>query len=205
MQTFADLKAAIIAWANRLGDPAFEAAIPSFVALAEEQIAAQVRARCQVVRATEKVTDPYLPLPNDWLALLEVKDASNGRPLTLVSRLEDVVAVATRGGPMQSYSTVGNEVEILPHQAANANAEVTIAYYVRTTSLLEQDSNTLLKLHGSIYLFGCLVHAMIWLQDPERAQQYDAAFQQAVTAANGWQEASRFTGSRLSARGAGFS
>jgi hypothetical protein len=203
VQSYADLKAAITGWANRYGDANFAAALPSFISLAEEQIAAQVRARCQAVRASEDVTDPYLPLPTDWLALLEVKDAANGRPLTLLSRLEDVVDLPRPGGSMTHYSIVGDEIEILPHQAAAAGARVTIAYYQRMPALSDaRDTNVLLAQHGSIYLFGALVHAATWLKDAESAGKFDAMFQQAVAAANGWQEASRFTGSRLSTRGA---
>ena len=201
--TFGTLRSAIMLFLDRANDPLVTPLVPTWVGLAEESIAEQVRARCMVQRATQPVTTAYVPLPCDWLAFLDIRDES-GRTLTFLSRLDDPVPVA---GPVSAYRLVGKEIEILPHvdPATTTPPSIEVAYFAMPPALTaDTDTNALLQEHTSIYLYGALVHAAVYLHDPDAAKIYDATFQQAVAAANGWHEASRFSGGRLNARMRGF-
>lgn len=204
MKDYAELKKAIIAWLNREGFSVIANAIPGFITLAEEQIANQVRARCMLLRAVETVVRPTVPLPCDWLAMLEVRDHTTGHALEFYSRLDPTVESGIHG-PLCAYRLVGNEMEVLPHQEAASTEQVEIIYFARPLPLLtDADSTALLRDHPSIYLFGALTNAGIFLEDEGRAKVFDSMFQQAVAAANGWQESSRFTGGRLRMRAPSF-
>ena len=87
----AQLKLAIMAWLHRasfrtpVADP-FDATA-GFIALAEEQINAKLRARCMVARVSEPVTGQYLTLPCDYLEHLDAR-IQNGPPLIDIPRAD---------------------------------------------------------------------------------------------------------------------
>lgn len=102
----AQLRLSIMAWLHRANFRTPVAAdfdpTAGFIALAEQEMNARLRARCMVVRTKQTVDGQYLTLPCD---LLEPFDArlTNGPPLIYVSR--DTTANALW---MQSMGTPGN-------------------------------------------------------------------------------------------------
>ena len=65
--------------------------------------------------------------------------------------------------------------------------------------LLPTDTNPILENLYSVYLCGLVREGAIWALDDARAQQMDAAYQQAVTRANLWKQQSDYSGAPLRA------
>jgi hypothetical protein len=70
-----------------------------------------------------------------------------------------------------------------------------MGYYARPKPLLlDTDTNAVLDQLYSVYLFGVCKYGAMFELDDDRAQQTDAAWQQAVTRANLWKQQSDYSG-----------
>jgi hypothetical protein len=73
-----------------------------------------------------------------------------------------------------------------------------MGWYARPKPLLlPSDTNAVLEALYAVYFFGICKYGAMFELDDDRAQQADAAFQQAVTRANLWKQQSDFGGAPL--------
>ena len=224
------LTMAIMAWLHRVSLKTPVAndfdACAGFVALAEQDMNERLRARCMVLRTTNPVLGQYVTLPCDYLEAVDVR-LQNGPELTYQPRglLAEQwwartvqapgdpawsgytpAAVPWNNGQPTFYSIVGGEMELSPFPdnaalLAQPMPNIELAYYQRLNlGMNDTDTNNVLSLYPSCYIYGSLIHAAPFLRDDARVQTWATLYNNAVTGANAEHERSRTQGSRLRAQ-----
>ena len=148
---------------NDLGDM-----IPTFIALAERRMQADLRLRCMERRATN-MTSPgaeSLPLPNkripgDWDVFLDMREVTlQGSPpgnLEYVNPDRFTEVSGTSGRP-EAYTIVGREMLLTP--TPDAEYIVTLTYFSEIPPLGDsQPTNDFLLTYPQLYLYGALVES----------------------------------------------
>lgn len=189
--TYDQLLADIAAWSHR-GDVA--AMAPSFVRLAEERIARDLKLRAQIVYSTLAIPAQQLsvPLPEDFIELDRGGVRLAGEPLEFVTKeqLDDVCAPA--------YCIDGQYLLVGP--VSNEVRTVDITYLARFPALADVGENWLLTNHPSVYLNASLIEFAIWAEDDASAGKYGALYDKAVGPLQARDAAANTAGSALRIR-----
>jgi hypothetical protein len=189
--TYDELKASIANWLNR---DDLTAVIPDFIALAEAQIARDVRHWRQEKRVTTSVNEQYENLPIDWLEMIQIQLTAGGR-LQVISaaQLQDRKEVSLTAHKPKYYRLTSDQIELYP--APDSSYEVAMQYYARVPALSDAETfNWILTDYPDIYLYGALVHAAPYLADDQRVSVWAALYQSAVDALNQDNTKSRVSG-----------
>lgn len=187
ISNYGELKTAVSNWLSRtdLSDR-----IPEFIALAESNIARDVRARSMERRVTATLSAQYEALPSDFLELRNVQLNTNPvRRLDFLAPEQLDVRYHGSGKP-KAYSIIGNEIQLAP--APDAGYEAEIAYFARPTAFsADTDSNNLLTSYPGLYLYGALVAAQPFLHDDQRLATWAQLYQREVETLNETDELAR--------------
>ena len=192
--TYAELKSSIASWLNREGDTSLVAVIPDFIALAEAQIARDVRHWRQEKRVTTSVNEQYENLPLDWLEMIQIQLTSGGR-LQVISadELQNRKESSLSARKPRYYRLTSDQIEFYP--APDSSYEVAMQYYARVPALTDTDTyNWVLTEYPDIYLYGALIHAAPYLIDDTSLNVWASLYQSAVDALNQDNEKSRVSG-----------
>lgn len=192
--TYAELQSSIASWLNREGDTSLVAVIPDFIALAEAQIARDVRHWRQEKRVTTSVNEQYENLPLDWLEMIQIQLTSGGR-LQVISadELQNRKESSLAARKPRYYRLTSDQIEFYP--APDSSYEVAMQYYARVPALTDTDTyNWVLTEYPDIYLYGALIHAAPYLIDDTRLNVWASLYQSAVDALNQDNEKSRVSG-----------
>lgn len=186
LTTYAGLKASVADWLNRTD---LTNQIPDFIALAEDDFNANLRLRWMQTRKTFVVASEYVALSPEYagIATIRVRPSSQptGRfiPLDPTSWDEIDAYPGNRKGRPCEYCVVGSQLRVYPAPDQQYDAEALI--YQRITPLSDANqSNTLLQRFPSIYLFGALTQASIFLDHDERVQMFASRYQGAIESAS---------------------
>jgi len=200
--TLANLQADVLGWLDRRDVAPL---VAGWVAMAEADMAAQLRARCMIVAAVQSVDAPLISLPADWASMESLRDVSTGKLLDL----EDdwTGPLQGDGGQAHAYRIVGECIEFLPWptvpdppQIGWQPQQVRMVWYKAPKPLRDpQDSNIVLEKHYSLYLFGVCKYGAMFELDDERAAQMEKAFTGALYAVNLWKETAQYSGAPLRA------
>ncbi len=149
--------------------------IPTFITLAEGYLNRVLRVPDMEANGTAVVINGTFPLPDDFLQMRGVRCgglALEGySPATLLDTFGGMAGVA--GG----YAISGRTVMVAPVSAA----PVTFTYWRRIPKLtLNTPSNWLLTTNSDIYLYGALLSAETYIDNPERVEQWRGAFEASV-------------------------
>jgi len=192
--TYTELKAAIADWLLR---DDLTAVIPTFISLAEADIARKLRHWRMEERVTLSVSGQYTDLPAGFLEVAMATLASS-RPvrMELISRgeMQDrrEINADTTGVP-QYYALTGGQLEVYP--TPNDTYSVDFAYIKTPAALSDSNAtNWLLTYHPDIYLHGALLQAAPYLKDDERVGLWGGLFNTAIEAANVASDKARFSG-----------
>jgi len=182
---YATLADDIAAFTNRedLG-----AKIPSFIRLAKNQMDRDIRHWRMENRATLSGTsDRYIARPDDWVETIRLSIDGKWESLELVStdqmselrrRVNDAV-----GEPrFYRHSEDGFELLPSPDQIYQYNLE-----YMQKIPEIDDTTvatNWVLTNYYDVYLYGCLMHAHIYLMDPQETQTKAALFSAAIKRLN---------------------
>lgn len=196
ISTYNELKTAVANWINRsdLTDR-----IPEFIALAEANIARDVRARFMEKRVTATVESQYEELPSDLIELRNIQ--INSDPIQRLEYMlpEAIDAHVTGTGKPKYYTVLGTELQLAP--TPDAEYTVEIAYYARPTAFsADADTNDLLTNYPGLYLYGALLAAEPFLHNDERLATWSALYQREVESINRTDRRARFSGSQLFVR-----
>jgi hypothetical protein len=195
--TFTELRDEILSFVNV---PEAEGFVPTFIALAEADMARELRHWQMEARATTTLAAQYVDKPTDWLETIRFiipgkvqLEAVNRATMTLWrARQEDAT------GRPRFYSHSAGQFELWPTPDGSYTGE--IVYYRRPAPLTAAaPENYLLDMAPDAYLYGALTHAGTFLAD-ERAPMWQAAFQSAVGRINGENSRAVASGLRLSRR-----
>lgn len=210
--------------ALRSSVPDFEA-VPTFITLAETDINLDLRARCMVQRVVQTIDSHYMPLPCDYVEMMDLRLGENsrgwgGRELIYAPRRDmgaqmqgsgvqayvmtdpRSTAYAWPGGP-SNYCVVGDTIELMPRPPSPLPADwapysVEMTYYARQELGSEPDATTsVLTTYPAIYLYGALVQAAPFLRDDERTAGWRETYQGLVFRGNAEHERARTQGSRI--------
>lgn len=177
---YGQLLAAVAAWTRRrdLGERARE-----FVALFEDRVAAELRVREMEGRAAATVTDRYVPLPADFLAMRNIQlGAGPEGTLTYVTPdYLDAEGHRLTGRP-RHWTLVGNRVQFAPAPSEAEPAEIEISYYAFPRLSDDNATNWLLLKWPSAYLYGALCEAQGYALDDARMQLWEARLSKTLAA-----------------------
>jgi hypothetical protein len=196
LDNLAGLRAAALAWTERVGDPAAESIVADCVTLCEARVN-----KTPTFRLPEMETEATFPLsggraslPRDFLAMKRVTaNASSPRVLTYAEPGWYQGAYPSSGTDegcgfytIYGTDTVGFDApEPTPSGAvyqvlhSNAASTVSIVYYAKVPALVTVDPNWLLAKAPDVYLYGTILEMLVALEG-ESQDKYAGLFGSAV-------------------------
>lgn len=214
MNTWGELKSAVLRTLDALEDEEREAMLPTWRALAESDIFNTLRAgwmirRGQAIASLARMTLPPslielvgLSYINHALTEAELAEfAATGTILALVNEPgaplepigpEHVGEVGRYRTTPRGYLVEGHNVRLVPWQDDSSSLLVRFTFYSKGKPLeLADDTNEVLHHIPAAYYYGMLRHAAIFGGDAEGEQRWSAALVTIVERANatayGWQ------------------
>jgi hypothetical protein len=179
ISTYAELKTAIADFLNR---DDLTSVIPSFIALAEQQMARDIRHWRQEKRIETTLNERYENLPSDFIEALELS-TDNNRRLTLIStaEMQDRKEATSTSGAPQYYRFTANQIEFFPAPTATSTSTLSMQYYARIPALSDSNtSNWVLSYAADAYLYGALLHSAPYLQEDQRSVVWAGLYQSAI-------------------------
>jgi hypothetical protein len=177
LASYGDLKASILGWLARPGDPLVEPAVPDFVRLFEAEANRRLKHASAEKTATLTVTAAAsgVILPADCVSVREVR--IDGRRLTYRPPQS---MPSTSGASPGVYTVVGRQLILAP--TPDTGYGLTLTYQSGVPPLSDTfATNWLLTEAPDAYLFGSLVEAEAYIGHDERAaswlQRREAAFE----------------------------
>ena len=197
--TYAELKSTIADWLNR---DDLDAAISSFISLAEAQFNRSLRHRKMVTRSDATVDTPYFAVPADWLE--NIRFQLNTDPITPLlyvtpeQAAEEQLKYNVANQPLM-FTMVGQQFQVIP--APNTSYDAELLYYAKIPALSNSNtSNWLLAESPDIYLYGALVQSAPYLKEDERLSTWAGLYQRFVDDMMLADERARIGSSKLKAR-----
>lgn len=199
MQTFAALKSSIADFLDRQD---LTAVIPTFVALAEADMARKVRAIPMETRFTATLDAQYSALPADWLETISIRINGADKRLVLAS-LAEIADLRARSddeaGEPTHYAHVAGGLELYPTPDETYTAE--LVYYAKPTALSADASNNwLLTNHPDAYMYGALIHSAPYLKDDPRIEVWASLYTNAIASINQASQDAKHSGTGLRLR-----
>lgn len=194
LDSYDGLKAEIANYAFRTGDAEFEAAVPSFIRLAETRIGRALRVSDMEETVSLSLTNGAGYLPNDFL---EARRVISGAPSVDLAFLAPSAATdlypTNYGGIARHYSTVGGRLQTYP----SGTGPVTIIFYAAIPALSEDNqSNWLLEKAPDLYLYGSLVEAAPFMMDDAGLQKWMTLYRAALNDVQNADKMARWAGAR---------
>lgn len=189
--TYGELKSAISDFLNR---DDLTTVIPTFISLAEAQIARDIRHWKQEKRVTTSVDERYENLPNDWIEVKFVA-LSTGAMLETAdpSRMAQMRSASDTPGTPRYVRMTADQLEFYPTPAAAT--DISMLYYARVPALSDAaPTNWLLADAPDVLLYGALLHSAPYLSDDARASVWGSLYQSGVEKLNFENARGRVTG-----------
>jgi hypothetical protein len=189
--TYAELKSSIADFLNR---DDLTSIIPTFISLAEAQIARELRHWKQEKRVTTSVDERYENLPNDWLELKMIALAT-GKMMQTVSSSEmaERRAQSNTAAEPRLVRVTADQLEFYPTPDTATN--ISMLYYARIPALSDSaTTNWLLTDAPDVLLYGSLIHSAPYLSDDTRTQIWASLYQSGVDKLNLESDKGRVTG-----------
>jgi len=194
ISTYAELQTAI---ADTLNRDDLTTVIPTFISLAESQIARDLRHWRQHKRISTTIDERYETLPSDFLRA-ESLVVDNKYTLEYISQgeLSRRRMASTEAGEPRYYTFNSNELEFYP--TPDEGVAFAMVYFARIPSLSDSDtSNWLLDIYPDIYLYGALVHTAPYLHEDVRLNTWATLYRAAIDQLNSESDKAKYSGSRL--------
>ena len=195
--TYAELQTQIAAWLHRKD---LTAQIPTFIALAESRMHADVHSRETeaVASLTASANVPTIALPDDLYEMRRVRLLGIWPRVLGYQPLETLLQGREDGAAPCHFTVIGSSLQLAP--VPDKNYGVEIIYQRRIEALSNTTTtNILLQRWPDLYLYGALACAQPFLQDDARGQVHEALYQRAVAQVNA---PSRHSGAPLQVRSA---
>jgi hypothetical protein len=180
LDTYAELQSNIADWLHRTD---LSAQIPNFIFLAERKISNNIRAR-QLEQSTTLTTTAgvqSLSLPTDYSSLKNI--SISGAVNTVLTLIPDDTLLKYNSnnvnGTPQFYCVQGNNILLSP--VPDNSYALTVVYYQDVPPLSSTNTtNWLLREYPYIYLYGALIEASVYVNDPDQVQFYQGKFNDAI-------------------------
>jgi hypothetical protein len=177
---YSDLKSEIANWLHR---DDLETNIPIFIQLAESKIAKNIRSRYLETVSTHTITggSETFTIPFDYSSIKSIVVESNPRsPLEIVPDhiLQQYNQNSTTSVP-KFYTITGSNIYFSP--IPDSNYTTTITYNSDLIPLSSVNNiNWVLTRYPYLYLYGALIEASIYTNDPDQVQFYQSKFDDAI-------------------------
>jgi hypothetical protein len=177
IDNYADLVTEIAEWLNRTD---LNARIPGFIRLCESRLNRLLRTPDMETTAPIVATAEDNALPLDFLAMRSLYiEGSPDRPLNEYSPNSMARAYSGSAGIPVGFAVFSGILRLVPPPAASTTLQM--VYFAKLTPLTDGlPSNWLLESHADIYLYGTLLCASAFVDDPARVQQWKAAYDEAI-------------------------
>jgi hypothetical protein len=183
LANYGDLLTAIETWLDRSDSPV-TANAADFITLCEERIRTDIKTFGQESVTALSVSTEYVSLPSDPLMIRHADiDGSPDQALSYLTPQQMALQDANESNKPRSYSLVGNQIQLYPVPDTTYTMNIS---YVRAYDNFDTTTatNDLLTNYPSIYLYGSLLEANIFLMDEEQATKYQVLFNDKVEKVN---------------------
>jgi len=201
LANYSDLQTSIAGWLNRSD---LTSVIPDFVTLAEARIARELRVRKQIVNTVIPTVANVqtITLPSDYLETENISILNTSPPAALAVVTPEIMdrkyPYAYVTGQPLVYTTLGDQLQFGP--TPDAVYQVSLDYYQRWPALSVTPTNWLLTNHPSLYLFGALGEASLYLMDEARSAMWLQRFGSEVEALQSQDDEALRSGSAMRVR-----
>jgi hypothetical protein len=174
---YTTLQAAVISTLHRAD---LAAAVPDFIALAEDKLNRRLRLRAMESRVTSSISSEYSSLPDGFLSMRNFQ--LNTTPKT---RLEYATpdwldakypSGATTGRPI-FYTLVGGQIQLAPAPDGTYTAEMD---FYEKLDIATDLTNWLLENAPRCYYYGALMEASAYLVNDKRVQVWGSLLETAI-------------------------
>jgi len=177
LSNYGELKTAIADFLNR---DDLTSVIPTFIALAESQIARDLRHWRQEVRVTTSLNERFENLPSDWLQTknMYLSDGASIEYASVAEIARQRVVAEDQAGKPRLYTINSGQFEFYPQP--DEPYDLTMIYIARIPAMsADTDANWLMTNYPDVYLYGSLTQSAPYLAEDQRvavwAQLYSAA------------------------------
>lgn len=198
INTYSDLKAAIVDWSHRAD---ITAKVDEFIQLAESEIRKDLVSRKIEKAVHGTFNGPIVQPPSDVEQIQRLMYYKDGREITPEYGAPASIEVNSRVPGLPRYWAQADQV-IMLYPSPDNSYQYSL-YYIPTLQSLSSASptNWLLTTSPNCYLFKSLHFAAIWVKDVQEAEGYDAKYLKALQGVRAHSERSRYAlGSSLTIR-----
>lgn len=194
---YASLQASIASWLHR---DDLTAVIPDFIAIAEDHLSADLEAREMEIRypITIPVSGQYITLPNDVLEIRRVMIFGDPNQILTYATPDEIAVEYPSSLTMKPlrFSVIGNEMQFAPISDAAYTGEIVYRQALVPLSTTNA-ANWLLTKYPNAYLYASLLAAQFFVEDQDKFQLIQSAYQAAINNINSvdW-----YTGSTMAVR-----
>ena len=178
-ETYTSLQANIADWLIRqdLGN-----VIPSFIRLAEADMARKLKTRFAEAYTRLDTTNGQATLPDDFMGIRNIELLGKAMPLTYAPA-DFFDGADERSGDAMYYTIQGEALLFYPKPPEDTTVE--IRYRTRIPALSDENpSNWLLEQHFDAYLYGALIHSAGYLDDDTRMPMWVSLYSAAIRSIN---------------------
>lgn len=183
----------------------FTAALPDFVAMAEDRLyhgfgfegdplfSPPLRSRLMETTGTITLTSGAGTLPTDYLSMRKLTRSGDQRGLTYLTpeRADVELASTTVSDTPLWYTIAGDSLAVVP----SWDGDLTALYYKRFDPVnTGNKAGDLIVAHGLLYFEACMIEAMAWQMDTDSALGHAAKFRGMVQGINKSAYDLRFSG-----------
>lgn len=174
---YSELVSEVGEWLNRTD---LNARIPGFIRLCEARLNRLLRTPDMETSALLSATTEATILPLDFLAMRSLAiEGSPDRPLKGFAPNAVPQSYNGSAGIPVGYYVSNRTLYLVPPPADTTT--LSMLYFAKLPALTESAvTNWLLVDHPDIYLYGTLVEASAFIDDPARVQQWKAAYDEAI-------------------------
>jgi hypothetical protein len=189
------LQAAVANHAWKSLDADYVAATPLFIQLAEADLNRKLRTREMLATVTLTPDESFMvTLPTDFVGHYSATALTSPRSILepVTPEWADRAFPTRSGGWPEKFTIVGDQMEILPGNAA----DVKLIYYAALPALAFNATNWLLTKMPSLYLYAALAEGSAFLKDGEELPRWIAMRDAALAAFREADEAGMWNGAR---------
>lgn len=166
--------------------------IPDFITLAESRINRDLRLRAMETSFTGTLSGADITLPADFSVAQRLSIQADSREVELryVSP-ENISKYSPATNLPQMYTLIGGVAKVIP--SPDGAYDFTFYYLTSLPSLsATQTTNWLILNAPDVYLYGCLLEAVPYLQDDTRIPVWTQAYNEAVASVQAIEDATRY-------------
>lgn len=175
--TFSDLEAKLTAYLDRTD---IAASIQLFIGLCESRLNRLLRTPEMEANLSFTVTSDTIQLPVDFLQARTIfLPGSPNRALKAMAPSAIPLEFSGAADIPMAYTINGLQLKLIP--PPNGSTVVNLAYYARLPALSSDiPTNWLLDKAPDVYLYGALVQAQAFIDNPAQVQLYKQAFDETI-------------------------